>query len=47
MVKKKTGKTIAQHAFESLNKEDLQHSYFPSSTNSSEKNLVKTINIKH
>ena len=29
MVKKSTGKTIAQHAYETLNKGTLQQSYFP------------------
>ncbi len=29
MVKKSTGKTIAQHAYEVINKDILQQSYFP------------------
>ena len=35
VVKQKTGKTNAEHAFESINKDVLQQSYFPNSTTSS------------
>ena len=35
VVKKKTGKSIAEHAFTSINKEVLQQSYFPNHTTSS------------
>tara|TARA_B100000686_G_C16718965_1_gene933729 strand:+ start:970 stop:1092 length:123 start_codon:yes stop_codon:yes gene_type:complete len=30
MVKKSTGKTITEHAFESINKDILQQTYLPS-----------------
>ena len=29
MVKKSTGKTITEHAFDALNKNGIQHTYFP------------------
>ena len=34
MVKKGTGKTIGQHAFDAINKETLQQTYFPKNNNS-------------
>jgi len=34
MVKKSTGKTIAEHALGALNKDVIQHSYFPTNKNS-------------
>tara|TARA_B100001179_G_C18317377_1_gene286510 strand:+ start:92 stop:379 length:288 start_codon:yes stop_codon:yes gene_type:complete len=34
VVKKSTGKTIAEHAIKSLNKEIMQQTYFPTSNNS-------------
>ena len=39
MVKKSTGKTITEHAIDSMNKETLQSTYFPENTS------IK--NIKH
>ena len=33
MVKKGTGKTIGEHAFDVINKETLQRTYFPSHNN--------------
>ena len=41
VVKKRTGKTITEHAFESINKETLQQTYFPTNENS-----VEIISIK-
>ena len=35
VVKQKTGKTIAEHAFDSINNDVLQQSYFPNSKTSS------------
>ena len=29
MVKKRTGKTITEHAFDAISSEDITHSYFP------------------
>ena len=34
MVKKGTGKTIGEHAFDAINKETLQRTYFPRNNNS-------------
>ena len=34
MVKKGTGKTIGEHAFDAINKETLQQTYFPRNNNS-------------
>ena len=34
MVKKGTGKTIGEHAFDAINKETLQQTYFPKNNNS-------------
>ena len=34
MVKKGTGKTIGEHAFDAINKETLQRTYFPRDYNS-------------
>ena len=34
MVKKGTGKTIGEHAFDAISKETLQQTYFPRSNNS-------------
>ena len=34
MVKKSTGKTISEHAYEVINKETLQQTYFPRNINS-------------
>ena len=34
MVKKGTGKTIGEHAYDAINKETLQQTYFPKSINS-------------
>ena len=34
MVKKSTGKTIGEHAYEAISKETLQQSYFPRNINS-------------
>ena len=34
MVKKSTGKTIAEHAMDALNKDFIQHSYFPTNKTS-------------
>ena len=34
MVKKGTGKTIGEHAFDALSKETLQQTYFPKNNNS-------------
>ena len=34
MVKKSTGKTIGEHAFDVINKETLRRTYFPSNNNS-------------
>ena len=34
MVKKSTGKTIGEHAYDAINKEALQQTYFPKNTNS-------------
>ena len=34
MVKKGTGKTIGEHAFNAINKETLQQTYFPRNNNS-------------
>ena len=34
VVKKSTGKTIGEHAFDAINKETLQRTYFPSNINS-------------
>ena len=42
MVKKSTGKTIAEHAISSLNKEVMQQTYFPTSKNSAVKILPKS-----
>ena len=39
MIKKSTGKTISEHAFDSLSKDILQQTYFPSITQS--KNIAK------
>tara|TARA_B100000029_G_scaffold515688_1_gene623986 strand:+ start:447 stop:662 length:216 start_codon:yes stop_codon:yes gene_type:complete len=40
IVKKRTGKTIAEHAFSSIEKDVLQQSYFPN------KQISKRINSK-
>ena len=42
MVKKSTGKTIAEHAINSLNKDVMQQTYFPTSKNSVAKVLPKS-----
>ena len=42
VVKKSTGKTIAEHAINSLNKDVLQQTYFPTSNNSVAKILPKS-----
>ena len=42
MVKKSTGKTIAEHALNSLNKDVMQQTYFPTSKNSVAKVLPKS-----
>ena len=42
MVKKSTGKTIAEHAINSLNKDVMQQTYFPTSNNSVAKILPKS-----
>ena len=42
MVKKSTGKTIAEHAIISLNKDVMQQTYFPTSNNSVAKILPKS-----
>ena len=34
MVKKSTGKTISEHAYDAINKETLQQTYFPRNINS-------------
>ena len=34
MVKKGTGKTIGEHAFDAINRETLQRTYFPRNNNS-------------
>ena len=34
MVKKGTGKTIGEHAFDAINKDTLQRTYFPKNNNS-------------
>ena len=34
VVKKGTGKTIGEHAFDAINEETLQQTYFPKNTNS-------------
>ena len=34
MVKKSTGKTIGEHAYDAINKETLQQTYFPRNINS-------------
>ena len=34
MVKKSTGKTIGEHAYEAINKETLRQTYFPKNINS-------------
>ena len=34
MVKKSTGKTIGEHAYDAISKETLQQSYFPQNINS-------------
>ena len=34
MVKKSTGKTIGEHAYDAISKETLQQTYFPKSINS-------------
>ena len=34
MVKKGTGKTIGEHAYDAINKDTLQQTYFPSNINS-------------
>ena len=34
MVKKSTGKTIGEHAFDSISRETLQRTYFPRNNNS-------------
>ena len=34
MVKKGTGKTIGEHAFDAINRENLQQTYFPKNNNS-------------
>ena len=34
MVKKSTGKTIGEHAFDAISKETLQQTYFPRNNNS-------------
>ena len=34
MVKKSTGKTIGEHAFDTINKQTLRQTYFPKSINS-------------
>ena len=34
VVKKSTGKTIGEHAYDAINKETLQRTYFPSNINS-------------
>ena len=40
VVKQKTGKTIAEHAFESVNKQTLQQTYFP--TNGTSEEIIST-----
>ena len=42
MVKKSTGKTIAEHAIISLNKDVMQQTYFPTSNTSVTKVLPKS-----
>ena len=42
MVKKSTGKTIAEHAMNSLNKDVMQQTYFPTSKKSVTKVLPKS-----
>ena len=34
MVQKSTGKTIAEHALDAINKDVIQHTYFPTNENS-------------
>lgn len=42
MVKKSTGKTIGQHAFDTITKDTLQQSFMPNRTNVLSKNKVKS-----
>ena len=42
MVKKSTGKTITEHAIQSLNKDIMQQTYFPKNKTSIEKVLPKS-----
>ena len=45
VVKKRTGKTIAEHAYSSLNKDIMQQSYLPTNSKKSEKKIHSKKNI--